>query len=212
MYFKNVHRRLMLSLRLLVFIALFMACEITYADMRFGVDGGTYQESRAAGTMGTLTQNAYDAYMYLSFKSGFPLYLTLGYFNFDSTENYTGGTFSSITSSNPYVGLTVEFWGSSPVSVLLEGFYSPFSSATIAQTSGSEQWEGTATGAKAAFVFNIAKYFKINASIIYANSTYTTKTAGNFSGKASFNDSHLLPALGFAFDFQLLGWNHQFGD
>lgn len=201
MHIKNVHCRLTLTKLILVSgICLFYANGAS-ASIKIGLDFGTLQENRSATQLSSVGRTVYDGYMLLNFKHNFPLFLSLGYLYSDSIENFSDSSFTTVKTSNPYVGLAYQFQSKRTISIFTSALYSPFAKATLSTSAGSEGWDGATFSGKISLSVNISKRLNINTSLYYVNQSFGTRTSGNITSTNSLTQSYLAPAIGLLMSF-----------
>lgn len=200
MYFKNVYRQLKL-VNIFIFAVAVLAATSVHAQIRVGLDFATLQENRSATQVSSVGRTLYDLYLHVSLKKERPLYLSLGYMNIASVENYEDSTYTKLTSSNAYVGVTYHFWHKNASGLLLGGYYAPYAKLTVKERTGSESWNGTTMMTKIFGTFNAGKRTKFNAGVYYISESFSERATGSVTTESSFTQSYLLPSIGVAVAF-----------
>lgn len=200
MYFKNVYQQLTV-VKILILVCGVMFTEAAKSQVKVGLDFGTLQENRSSTQLSSLGRTFYDVYLNVGFKKEFPLSLALGYLYINSVENYTDSTYTKMTSANPYLGLSYQFYKKSFTSFILTGVYSPYAKLDVSEAAGKESWDGTTMIAKFAASFNLSQKTKINVGLYYISESFSSRTSGSLTTKSAFNQSYLMPSLGVAFAF-----------
>lgn len=201
MYLLDVYRRLKCGSTLIVLAALMLSANGASASIKIGLDFGTLQENRSATQLSSVGRTVYDGYMLLNFKHNFPLFLSLGYLYSDSIENFSDSSFTTVKTSNPYVGLAYQFQSKRTISIFTSALYSPFAKATLSTSAGSEGWDGATFSGKISLSVNISKRLNINTSLYYVNQSFGTRTSGNITSTNSLTQSYLAPAIGLLMSF-----------
>lgn len=200
MYFKNVYCRLN-SFKIIAGVVIFLCGMPAWPQVKVGLDFSSIQENRSATQLSSMGRIFYDGYLNIGFKKEFPLYLALGYLHINSLENYSDLTFTKMISTNPYLGLSHQFWSKKYTSVIVGGFYSPYAKLTLTEDSGSESWDGTSVIGKLTASFNVSSRFKLNANLYYISESFHSRNSGSVTTKSSLSQSYFAPSLGVAIAF-----------
>lgn len=127
--------------------------------------------------------------------------LAVGYAGSTSQEPLDANTEATLTTENPYVGLTWVFGKKNLYS--LGAYYSPIVRAKYSETNTSEEtWSGSSYFVRASVHPIIYKSVMVQLSLTYSASQYTEKGADNsVSDVDTFEKSTLTPMVGLSFQF-----------
>lgn len=200
MYFKNVYRRLS-SVNILILLVVGLWVTPGFAQIRVGLDYSSLQEKRSSTEISSVGRSFVDMYFNIALKRESPLYLTLGYLNITSIENYDDSTYTKIISTNPYIGLAYHFWSKKSAGLIVGGYYSPYAKLGISDETGKETWNGKTTITKVVGTISLSAKIKLNAGLYYISDSYDERASGNVTTESKFGQSYLAPLIGVAVAF-----------
>ncbi len=188
-------------------LTLMLYSQLTWADGKVGVDVGSVQENRSATNLSSQTRNAYDGYLQVRLVKSlggindFALNLDVGYLSTSSHEGYTGGVSETITTSNPYLGFSYQFFRKSPIGFNLGVAYSPFVEATYSNSAASDAYKGTATIAKAGLSAAFTESVGLAVSVLYYSGSFTPKSNPQTTNVSNLTSSFFIPMVGLNYIF-----------
>lgn len=171
-----------------------------FAEMKLSFLSNFIQDNKSISSSNS-SSTIYDvsAHIYINRNNNWAV--AVGYAGSTSKEPLDDDTEATLTTENPYVGLTWVFGRKSLYSI--GAYYSPIVRARYSETSSAEEtWSGSSYFVRASVHPYIYKSVMVQLSLTYSSSQYTEKGAENeVSDVDNFSKSTLTPMVGLSFQF-----------
>lgn len=182
-------------------VATIVACADAHALVRFGLQTNMpTMNNRDISTVPAASESFGEGYLLVQMQKESMYFVTVGYLALNSVTPISATQTSTMSSGNPYMGITAFFFENF-VSVLLGA--APYVQAEYSQgTSAAETWGGTAGYAKLNFHPQLTEKLFIDFSLSYYSASYNFKSSGtSVSNVTNFNQTIVAPMVGFQYLF-----------